>query len=320
MHGIKGINFYMIVERERWYGSPITRDGRKRQEQWDLYVDLNKWVRRTRINELKKAASALLLSVRDYERLALATTLIDPAPPLAPYIVQARTHCSEETFGFDEPIQIAQETQWYALFHGLSAAKIPFDCGNTSQSAESLERYPMVLCPTFGFLDAGVQARLVEYANGGGTLVIGPRLPELDADMKPCAVLKDACGAGEDIAEGRARVFSVGQGRIALIPALPEASAKDRPEETTSLLLALAQKFNIARPYPADDPMIETVLHHDDKTAVLFVANPTNDERKAKIKTGGGSLVDVQTDEKFQGAEVEIPMKNYAVRIFEVMK
>ena len=27
MNGIKAFNFYMLVERERWQGSPITRHG-----------------------------------------------------------------------------------------------------------------------------------------------------------------------------------------------------------------------------------------------------------------------------------------------------
>lgn len=321
MHGIKGINLYMIVERERWYGSPVTRDGRKRQDRFDFYIDFNKWMRSTRINELTKAASALLLSVRDYERLALVTTLIDPAPPIAPYIVKAQTHCAEETFGFKDQIQIAQETQWYALFHGLSAAKIPFDCGNTSQAVESLKPYPMVLCPTFEFLDREVQEKLRSYAASGGTLVIGPRLPDLDARMKPCTVLKDACTAPEEIEGGKALAFACGQGRIVLIKdALPEASAKDRPEQTTALLASLAEKFNIPRPFPADDPMIETVLHHDDKTSVLFVSNPTSEDRTANIEAGSGKMIDVQNNEEFKGESIEIPMKAYTVRILEIRK
>jgi beta-galactosidase len=317
MHGIKGINFYMIVERERWYGSPITRDGRKRQKQWELYVDFNKWFKKTRINELTKQASALLLSIRDYERLALATTLLDPAPPLAPNIIKAEAHCSEETFDFDEPIQIANETQWNALFHGLSAAKIPFDCGNTSQPLDALEDYPMVLCPTFGFLDSTVQEKLVKYAESGGLLVIGPRLPGLDAKMKPCSILQDALVGSEDLAGGI--LHECGQGRVVFITEpLPAASAKDRPKATTDLLVELATRFNIERPYPADDPVVETVLHRGVDKAVLFVANPTGEDRTAKIESKGEAFTDAQSGEQFKGDTVEIPVPAYTVRIFEL--
>jgi beta-galactosidase len=201
MHGAKAVNFYMLVERERWYGSPITRDGRQRPAQWEFFRDFQRWFARTRINELTKQASALLLSARDYERLSQATTLLDPLPPLTPGILPAKLHASADTFGFAEAIPIAYERQWSALFHGLSAAKVPFDCGNTSQDLAALRRYRMVLCPTYEFMSAEVQARLADYARAGGVLVIGPLWPELDDRMRPYAALREACAEAEVAAE-----------------------------------------------------------------------------------------------------------------------
>ncbi len=40
MHGLKAINYYMLVERERWQGSPITRHGEFRPEVMPFYRDL----------------------------------------------------------------------------------------------------------------------------------------------------------------------------------------------------------------------------------------------------------------------------------------
>ena len=40
MHGIKGMNFYMIVERERWYGSPVRRDGSIRERHYEFFRKL----------------------------------------------------------------------------------------------------------------------------------------------------------------------------------------------------------------------------------------------------------------------------------------
>jgi beta-galactosidase len=318
MHGAKAVNFYMLVERERWYGSPITRDGRKRTAQWEFFRDFQRWFARTRINELTKQASALLLSARDYERLAEATTILDPLPPLTPAILPAKLHASADKFGFAESIPMAYEQQWSALFHGLSAAKVPFDCGNTSQAGEALRRYRMVLCPTYEFMAAAAQTRLADYARAGGVLVIGPRWPELDYRMKPCAALREACDDAE-IATHVARTFACGAGRVVLIPSLEKASARKRPEATTTLMLELARAFELARPYPAADPMIETVLHRDERGAVLFVANPTSEDRTAEIELDGqATLVDVRNEETFAGAKVSFAVAGHTVRIFEL--
>jgi len=175
----------------------------------------------------------------------------------------------------------------------------------------------MALCPTFGFLDWTVQKKLVGYVESGGTLVIGPRLPELDAKMKPCSILRDALVGSEDLSGGI--LHECGQGRVVFITEpLPAASAKDRPKATTDLLIELASRFNIERPYPADDPAVETVLHQGVDKAVLFVANPTGEDRTAKIETGGVVFLDVQNEEEFKGESVEIPVGAYTVRIFEL--
>lgn len=318
MHGIKAINFYMIVERERWYGSPITRDGRKRRAYFEMYQDFHRWLKKTRINELTKQAAALLLSVRDYQRLALAVTLMDPLPPLSPDLVPAEVHCSEETFGFVESIPIRHETQWSALFHGLSAAHVPFDCGNTSQPLEALCKYPMVLCPSCEFLERGVQEKLVAYARQGGTLVIGPRLPELDEQMKPCLLIQETFQPEQELDGGRAKLANCGRGKIILLGPLPPSSGRRRPEDTSRLLAAIAEAVDLPRPFSADDPLIETVLHADEKSAVLFVANPTAEDRTARLQTDGRGLVDVRTEEEFAGGAVEISLPAYTVRIFEV--
>lgn len=322
MHGIKGVNFYMLVERERWYGSPISRDGRKRQAYWDLFEDFNRWFKRTRVNELEKQSSILLLSVRDYERLSLATTLLDPAPPLAPYIVGAGVHCLEENFGFEDVIPISYETHWQALFNGLSSAKVPFDCGNTSQALSSLKRYAMVLCPTFEFLDQEVQQKLLDYAQAGGVLVIGPRLPRLDSAMEPCEILRDACGMDEPILGERARECTAMEGRIVIIPKpLQKGFPRERRttlQQANELVHDLCGRFNIRRPYLAEDHAIETVLYEGGGRRVLFVANPTDEQRQARIGSGGAVFIDAQSDEEFRGEQVEVPMPPYTIRILEI--
>jgi len=41
MFGLKAVNYYMIVERDRWMGSPVTADNQIRQEPFDFYRQWN---------------------------------------------------------------------------------------------------------------------------------------------------------------------------------------------------------------------------------------------------------------------------------------
>jgi len=322
MHGIKGINFYMLVERERWYGSPIARDGRARPGYTEFFKAFHATVKKLRLHELSKVAPALLLSNRDYERLQNATTLMDPVPLLMPDLLNPEEHCREDTFGFEDCIQMDAFLMDRALFWGLDGAKITFNSGNTEQPLEALQPYQLILLPTFGFLAAPTQNKLVAYAQAGGTLVIGPRLPELTERMQPCTALKDALGQGVKVAADLpVQEHSVGQGRVIWIQALlPRASRKDRPPATTELLLRIAELAGISRDYTADDPDLDTVLHQDQKTRVLFVANPTDHPKVALVKLRGAeALTDAESGERWEGrGEVEVPMPAYTVRILEV--
>ena len=322
MHGIKGINFYMIVERERWYGSPIARDGRPRPGYTDLYKKFNAAVKKLRLAELDKAAPALLLGNRDYERLQHATTLMDPVPLLMPDLLNPEEHCREDTFGFEDCIQLDAWLMDRAFFWGLDAAKITFNSGNTEQPLEALQQYQLVLLPTFGFLARATQEKLLAYAQAGGTLVIGPRMPELDEQMQPCTLLQDGLGPGVAVKDGiPTQEHLVGQGRgIWIQSLLPRARRGLRPPETTALLRRIAELARIGWDYTADDPDLDTVLHEDSKTRVLFVANPTEVAKLGLIKLKGAEkLTDAESGEQWQGqGEVEIPMPAYTVRILEV--
>ena len=45
MNGVRGINYYMLVERDRWQGSPITVDGRVRPDYFELYKSINAFLK-----------------------------------------------------------------------------------------------------------------------------------------------------------------------------------------------------------------------------------------------------------------------------------
>jgi len=188
MHGFSGINFYMLVERERWVGSPIDRFGGIRREHFKFYQEFNRILKRMDYQKLESACDGILLVNRDCARLELASSLLTPIPIIGG--ITPEYYVSEDDLGFSDIIQLECTRQWNALYFGFGAAKYPVAIGDTTISEERLAEYKMVAVPTFDFMSESVQKKLSNYARNGGHLVIGPRVPVLDYTMQKCNILE----------------------------------------------------------------------------------------------------------------------------------
>ncbi|MCW2573413.1 MAG: beta-galactosidase [Frankiales bacterium] len=66
--GVRAWNWYMLAEREHWYGSPIDRFGHLREDEAALYPRLMRVLRELDWWSLERDASVLLLTDREVER------------------------------------------------------------------------------------------------------------------------------------------------------------------------------------------------------------------------------------------------------------
>lgn len=321
MHGIKAISFYMLVERERWYGSPVARDGRIRDPYYSFYKKFNEILKNKELNKLNRVADILLVKPRSYQYLESASTLFEPLTPLFLRLagVSAEIDCSEEKFGFDQPIPIATEKWYNSWYKALTRAKYAFLLGDTAMVAESFNAYKVMIVPTFEFLGKSEQEKLVEYADNGGTLVVGPKIPELDETMEPCEILKRkliACGdKGEEMPF--LRIYTCGSGKVIHVERQPKGEV-----EFQKAVDAIAVMAGVKRIFPALDLKLETSFHmSSNRKGVLYVANPTDIRRTAAIKTGGQvRFKDLWNGEEFEGDEmVEFEIEPYTVRMMEVL-
>lgn len=187
MHGISGMNFYMLVERERWVGSPIDRFGNIRKKKFNFYKKLNEFVERIDYQSYSKVSDICLLTNRDYARLELASSLITPLPTLRN--IKPEAYVSEDNVGFSDVIQLENERLWDMFYYSLAAMNYSYTIGDTEMSAEQLSAFKVVMVPTFEFMKKRTQEKLVDYARNGGMLVVGPRIPTLDEKMQPCDIL-----------------------------------------------------------------------------------------------------------------------------------
>jgi len=347
MHGIKAINFYMIVDRDRWLGSPVTVNNRIRQPEYGLYQRFNQLVEDIDFLHLKRESQLLLLASRDYERLASATALL-PTPSRSLFNFKiAELYLCEDDLGLGDRVALDHYLLWKYLYAGLTHAGFTFDLSDTDAlTVERLAAYPAVVVPSFAFMSRDAQAVLRQFAEAGGTLVLGPRCPLMDDSMweyqdlaqhlkRPVERIKsgrldfdlpvrqvDVFDAAPLLSlDGRAAAYRVplGRGAIVHFGFLPDAPADPSSAELGRRLLAAA---GIAPCSPSSNKRVEMVWHSGGGRRILFVCNPTAERQTTTLTLDDSRrLLDRWgTDHRSAATQHNLALDPYTIKIWEVLK
>lgn len=297
MQGVKGFSRYMLVERDRWLDSPIRSDGRVREDHAAMFGRVNEVAHDAGFVDLRRQADVLLLANRDYDRLEAASVLVSfPGDfletPSGFSEYPTFMTVAESELGFEQPIQTAKADWFAAAFAGLAESGYAFLLSDTALPADRWERFKAVVVSSYEFMSEEVQRKLVDFANAGGTVVLGPRLPHLDDRMRPCEILRDAVGAGRILQLER---FS---------PAVLEGLGLLRFER--------------------NDPRLDVAVHApaggDTGRCVVYVANPTAEAISAEVSLSPGVTF---VRELWDGRDVgmrgtlEEELPPYTIRIYE---
>jgi beta-galactosidase len=263
MHGIKGFSRYMLVERDRWLASPIRRDGRIRPDDCAMFRRANEVARKHRFVVLERQADVLLLAHREYDRLEAASVLVSfPGDflesPLGFSEYPNFMTVSEEKLGFEEPVQLAKSAWFAQCYRSLTEAGCSFLISDTGLAPKQWRRYKALVVSSFEYMSGSSQRALRDYAEAGGTVVIGPRVPHLDERMCPDSTL----------------AIGLATGRVVHLPTLG----------TNELELALAP-LDLVR-FWRNDARLDVAIHRssdEPKSLLVYVANPTAEAIEAKV-------------------------------------
>ena len=77
MNGLKGVNFYMLAERDRWTGCPVTNDGRIRKPYYEMFSDLLRLLKDHEIYHFNRSPRVLILKDYDMGRLKALYSVMD---------------------------------------------------------------------------------------------------------------------------------------------------------------------------------------------------------------------------------------------------
>lgn len=264
MHGLKAFNLYMLVERERWQGSPITRHGTLRPEYADLYQRLLAFLNHYQFWKFERQPKALALFNYDLGRYtAMASTLHYAHADL--YGLPPELFEVELDLGLRWAVPREGEGWLSALGEALDMCFVDYDLADSHLTPDRLARYPLIGLETADFMNAEDQQRLLAYARAGGHLLLGPGMPYLDAALKPCRVF------GEHLETPG--TVQIGSGCLTWVDedTLPTVLAKHLPPVE----------------YRCDQPAVHLSLHRNNGQALLFAANPTSAPLETRLHFSG---------------------------------
>lgn len=180
LSGARATNFYMTVERERWYGSPIDRRGGIREDRADVMRRITSVVDTLRLHELRRDAPVLLLGNRAQDRRRAGRATLGGLVPA--YAGQLPFDFALTQVPDDEDVVT---DAWHRDVSTL-LREVGLDHNRAvTSSLPSLEAYDCVLVPSADVLDREAWSALRMAARAGVTVAVGPRMPSRDEDLMP---------------------------------------------------------------------------------------------------------------------------------------
>ncbi len=304
MGGAKGLNFYMTVERDRWLGCPISAQGVERPELANLmrrfldFVKTQEWHKATPQNQglivssreaqwIRHASMrAGHFSERGFFPDALWTT------PIHPEHFGAKSSFESFTVFGDAAKQWAREAQY------------PFGLADSGIPSDKLRKHTFAVVSAWGLWDESFARRLRSYVESGGLLIMGPELPALNTRFQALESFKD-------IVIESGKPLNVGDGKILLMS-----------EFDGKALSAFLKKSRVLPELTLSDPGLDLALHKLAGRSILFVRNPTAENRSCVVyHEGKFVLKPLWSREKFLGAveERDVRLAPYETKVWELI-
>jgi beta-galactosidase len=292
-YGVRGLNLYMAVDRDRWYGAPFDELGRERPHAWALRRVITTLLR-THFHTLRRPVEVGIMLPKEYARLSRATHSLGALSPslLAIAAGSPSAACLRSTFGFDAPIQIAWGDFVERFAEALTRAGVPYVYVESDADPTLLDGLRVLISPSYEFAEPARLARLIEFANRGGRVLCGPTLPRLSDTL-----------------------YEYPEARLADASSLRLCD----PAQADVFVEELISELSLPRPFRAAPAGVETAVHEDaDGARVLFVLQPGAAAVDAEIQLPEPmSLIDAITEERYDGrTSTTVPMAAQSCRMF----
>jgi beta-galactosidase len=194
-YGLRGINLYMAVDRDRWIGAPIDRHGRPGPSA-PFWGKLCHALGEVRFHELFRRVPVRIVNSSLKRRLNRALHAFSPATPALFAILGNGSHetCFEDDFGLGGRVASEVDVFIETFEKALSARGVPFAHVDGETAGPALAGARWIICPTAGGIEPALWEELRRQRQGGARVTIGPRVPGRDGALRPLTEPLDAGG------------------------------------------------------------------------------------------------------------------------------
>lgn len=304
MGGARGVNFYMVVERERWLGSPLGVRGERREtaplfERFNRFLEQAEWTKAAPVNQ------GLVLHSREaqWQRAAFDRPLSFAEARIYPAALQ-RLDEPAGLFGPGQPGGAEAEAFVEAAKAFSQAQHYGFGLADNAIPADRLKRHAYVAAALAPYCDEGLARRLRAYAEEGGQLIVGPAWPALNARFEPLKAL-------EGLEPEPGKPLAVGDGRVLWLPQWDDKA-----------VAAFLRKAKVAPEVALSDPTLQLALHKAGGRLLLFARNPHAEARPASVQREGKFVLKpLWSSGKFLGAveEREVTLEPHEIKVWELI-
>jgi len=194
--GVRAANFFMAVERDRWYASPVDRHGTIREDRAATLRRVLHLQDELGLTQMRRTADVLVVENREQTRRREArSTLGEIVPAYAgqmpfDFQITAMPH-PDDGVGrqFDADVR-----------RTLDAASVDYDHAS-STALPDLSRYRCVVMPALDVAGVAAWEALRAAAGRGVTVCVGPRRPHLDGALREHSFDSDGMVVLEDAGE-----------------------------------------------------------------------------------------------------------------------
>ena len=292
--GARGLCFFMVVDRERWYGAPVSETGALRPPaEW--LRRLLAGLREVEWTSLRRRAPAALVMSRAEPRHAVASSFADPLSPVVTELLDLGPGGAAELARDRAP---SLHRRWMrAVADALDAAGVAWDLVDEDALDERFAGRSLVIAPTLARVDRRLWVRLHALA-ATSRVVVGPERPERDELDRP---LGDEAGLPRRV--GLLRSASLDD-LAGLAGDLARAAGGDPPA--------------VHGVHPSTDVHISLFENSQRDIRAVTIGNPRGTPADATLAIPAGAcLVDLDTGQRWseQGGVVQIDLGAHAVRL-----
>ncbi len=162
--GFKGINHYMFVDRDHWYGAPLHNDGTV-SSGYEVAKRFNQAITTIALDEMDSAPEIAVVGNRFYYWL--------------------RRTSSDKVFGY---VQRLVDESAVGFCRDLMRLKLNFGV-RENRNFDTLKQYKLLFFASTEIMAAGDQEAIVELVKAGVSVILCGVMPRYDENMRDCHIL-----------------------------------------------------------------------------------------------------------------------------------